>query len=145
MPKADLTWGVVSTIKAPARDILRFAAYHLDLGAYTVSFFYVMNERSYAGLSEEAQACVDKYSGDPLVAKFGDWWDAWDAPGRQEAIDAGHEIIELSDEERARCEEALQPMMTAYSQKVKDAGVDNADEIYQAMQDKIAEFEAQQQ
>ena len=37
MPKADLTWGVVSTIKAPARDILRFAAYHLDLGAQTVA------------------------------------------------------------------------------------------------------------
>ncbi|MEQ9259857.1 MAG: glycosyltransferase family 2 protein [Roseovarius sp.] len=27
------TWGVVSTIKAPAREILDFAAHHLDLGA----------------------------------------------------------------------------------------------------------------
>lgn len=116
--------------------------YHLDLGAYTVSFFYVMNQRSFDRLSPEAQACIDQYSGDTLVAKFGDWWDAWDAPARQEAIDAGHVITELSDEERAKWREALEPMMAAYVESVKEDGVDNAAEIYQAMQDKIAEYGA---
>jgi len=29
-------WGVVATVKAPARDILNFAAHHLDLGAHRV-------------------------------------------------------------------------------------------------------------
>lgn len=33
----DIRWGVVATIKAPARDILEFAAYHLDLGASRVT------------------------------------------------------------------------------------------------------------
>ena len=33
------TWGVVSTIKAPARDILNFAAHHLDLGAKRVHVY----------------------------------------------------------------------------------------------------------
>lgn len=33
---SDPTWGVVSTIKAPVRDILNFAAHHLDLGAHRV-------------------------------------------------------------------------------------------------------------
>lgn len=116
--------------------------YHLDLGAYTVSFFFVMNQRSFDALSPEAQACIDKYSGGDLVAKFGDWWDDWDAPARQDAIDAGHEITVLSDEERAKWKEALQPMMQAYLQTVKDEGVDNTDEIYQAMQDKVAEYQA---
>lgn len=32
----QVTWGIVSTIKAPAADILRFAAHHLDLGAHRV-------------------------------------------------------------------------------------------------------------
>lgn len=119
--------------------------YHLDLGAYTVSFFYVMNQRSYDRLSDKAQACIDKYSGADLVAKFGDWWDQWDAPARQEAIDAGHEIITLSDAQRARWEETLQPMMASYLQSVEDAGVDNAEDIYKAMQDKIREYEAAHQ
>ena len=30
-------WGIVSTIKAPAADILKFAAYHLDLGASQIT------------------------------------------------------------------------------------------------------------
>jgi len=32
-------WGVVATIKAPARDILNFAAHHLDLGAHRVHVY----------------------------------------------------------------------------------------------------------
>lgn len=33
------TWGVVATVKAPARDILNFAAHHLDLGAHRVHVY----------------------------------------------------------------------------------------------------------
>lgn len=33
------TWGIVATIKAPARDILDFAAYHLDLGAHRLYLY----------------------------------------------------------------------------------------------------------
>lgn len=32
-------WGIVSTIKAPTRDILDFAAYHLDLGAHRLYLY----------------------------------------------------------------------------------------------------------
>ncbi len=32
-------WGIVSTIKAPAQDILAFAAYHLDRGAHRVCIY----------------------------------------------------------------------------------------------------------
>lgn len=32
-------WGVVATVKAPARDILNFAAYHLDVGAHRVHVY----------------------------------------------------------------------------------------------------------
>ncbi|MDT8325856.1 MAG: glycosyltransferase family 2 protein [Roseovarius sp.] len=33
------TWGVVATIKAPARDILNFSAHHLDLGAHRIHVY----------------------------------------------------------------------------------------------------------
>ncbi|SLN50162.1 hypothetical protein ROA7450_02481 [Roseovarius albus] len=33
------SWGVVATIKAPTKDILNFAAYHLDLGASRVHVY----------------------------------------------------------------------------------------------------------
>lgn len=38
------TWGVVSTIKAPAQDILNFAAYHLELGAHRVHIYLDADE-----------------------------------------------------------------------------------------------------
>lgn len=36
---SDPKWGVVSTIKAPTRDILNFAAHHLELGAHRVLIY----------------------------------------------------------------------------------------------------------
>ena len=36
---SNLKWGLVSTIKAPARDILRFAAYHLNAGAHRLYIY----------------------------------------------------------------------------------------------------------
>lgn len=35
----ERTWGVVATVKAPIRDILDFAAHHLDLGAQRVCIY----------------------------------------------------------------------------------------------------------
>lgn len=37
--KNSLTWGLVSTIKAPAEAILNFAAHHLDLGAHRLHIY----------------------------------------------------------------------------------------------------------
>lgn len=119
--------------------------YHLEAGVYTVSFFFVMNENSYNSLSEKAQQCIDRHSGEALISKFGEWWDKWDAPGRQEAIEAGHEITELSDEERERWREALQPMIESYLDSVEAQGVENAREIYQALQEEIAEYNENRQ
>lgn len=36
---SDLKWGLVSTIKAPAQEILRFAAYHLEAGAHRLYIY----------------------------------------------------------------------------------------------------------
>ena len=115
--------------------------YHLDAGAYTVSFFFVMNQRKYNSLPDNVKACIDKYSGEGLVAKFGPWWDKWDEVGRKQAEEAGHEISELTPEERARWRETLQPMIQKYLETVKASGVENADEIYAKMQESIAKYE----
>lgn len=115
---------------------------HLDMGAYTVSFFFVMNQAKYDGLPENVRKCIDEASGDALVPKFGDWWDTWDAAGREEAVAAGHTINELSDEERDRWREALKPMIAKYLETMKADGVEDADALYQKFRDKVAEFEA---
>ncbi|WP_240464767.1 TRAP transporter substrate-binding protein [Modicisalibacter sp. 'Wilcox'] len=113
--------------------------YHLDAGAYTVPFFFVMNQRKYDSLPENVQACIDEASGASLEAKFGDWWDKWDAAGREEAVASGDVITHLTDAERERWREALQPTIDHYIQETADHGVDNAREIYERMRELLAE------
>ncbi|KKN22211.1 hypothetical protein LCGC14_0917510 [marine sediment metagenome] len=113
--------------------------YHLDAGFYTVPFFFVMNQRKYDSLPANVQTCIDDASGAPLVAKFGDWWDKWDAAGRKEAVEANHVITELTDAERKRWRETLQPTTDAYIEKTTEQGVDNAREIYERMAELLNE------
>lgn len=115
--------------------------YHLDAGVYTVPFFFVMNQRKFDSLPEDAQACIDKFSGQTLISKFGPWWDKWDAVGSEEAKASGDVITTLSPEERDHWREALQPMITSYLDDLEASGVENATEIYHQMQNKIAEYE----
>ncbi|MEX2630490.1 MAG: TRAP transporter substrate-binding protein [Tistlia sp.] len=115
--------------------------HHLDARVYTVSFFFVMNQRRYDSLPEEVRACVDELSGDALIARFGDWWDDWDAPGLAAAEERGNEITVLSDEERERWREALQPMIEAYLVQLEGEGVAEARALYKAAQEQAATFE----
>ncbi|WP_050930499.1 glycosyltransferase family 2 protein [Aestuariivita boseongensis] len=50
------TWGIVSTIKAPVRDTLRFAAYHLSQGAHRI-YIYLddANEAAFVALNDHPQ------------------------------------------------------------------------------------------
>ncbi|HEV7371767.1 TRAP transporter substrate-binding protein [Arenibaculum sp.] len=112
--------------------------YHLEAGTYTVPFFFVMNQRKYDALPENVRQCIDEASGDNLVAKFGDWWDKWDEAGRTEAEQAGHEITELSEEERERWRETLQPTIDAYIEQTSGE-VENAREIYDRMRELLAQ------
>ncbi|WP_119166021.1 TRAP transporter substrate-binding protein [Algihabitans albus] len=116
--------------------------HHLDARAYTVSFFLVMNQRSYDRLPADVQACIDGASGDALTAKFGDWWNAWDAPGLAAAKEKGNGVTTLGDAERARWREALAPMIEAYLDELEGQGVENAREIFAKAQDYVAQFEA---
>ena len=112
--------------------------HHTDAGAYTVSFFFVMNEDSYDRLSDAAKACIDENSGDALVAKFGDWWDAWDAPGLAAAQARGSTIIELSEDERQAWRDALAPVEERYIAELEGQAPDIR-EVFGALEQAIAE------
>lgn len=120
-------------------DLIR---YHLEARCYTVSFYFVMNRSRYESLPDDIRAAVDAISGDNLIPKFGPWWDKWDEPGRQDALKAGNTITELTEDERQRWREALQPMIDAYLDDLeKNQGVPEARQIYADMREAIARIE----
>ncbi len=125
---AVFTWDTMASFK-----LAEVMKHHLDARAYVTTFWYGMNQKSYDALPEDVRACVDQLSGEALVAKFGDWWDAWDAAGYAAVQGDDHTIVELSDEERQVWIDTLAPMTEAFLADMEARGIDNAREIHEAM------------
>ncbi len=53
-----MAWGLVATIKAPADDILRFAAYHLQAGAQRLFIYLDAPSDAYEALHAHPKICV---------------------------------------------------------------------------------------
>ncbi|NBC94937.1 MAG: C4-dicarboxylate ABC transporter [Deinococcus-Thermus bacterium] len=113
--------------------------HHLAAGAYTTCFFFVMNQGTYDDLPEAVRAEIDAMSGESLVAQFGDWWDAWDAPGLEAAEARGNAISFLTDAERERWRAALDPMIEDWLDAMEADGIDDARAIYARAQELVAE------
>jgi TRAP-type C4-dicarboxylate transport system substrate-binding protein len=129
------TWDLVGAIK-----LNELLSYHTDARAYVAGFHIVMNKEKYAALSDDVRAAVDELSGDNLVAKFGPWWDKWEARGREDALARGNTIIEISDETRAQWKAQLEPMIERYLESLEDEGVENPMAIYERAQELVAKF-----
>lgn len=116
--------------------------HHVDVGGvYTVAFWFAMNERKYNALPEDVRQAIDSISGENLVNQFGDWWNRWDQLGKDLSVAKGDPIVVLDQAERAKWEQAAQPVIDAWLKRLEEDGVDNAREIYTAMKSKIAEYD----
>lgn len=125
---AVFTWDTMASF-----NLAEVMKHHLDAKAYVTTFWFGMNQKTYDGLPANAKACVDKSSGEALIAKFGPWWDAWDKAGYARVSGDGHTITKLSDAQRAEWLKTLDPMITGFIADLKGKGIDNAQEIYDKM------------
>lgn len=129
-------WDAVGAFKLD--EVLK---YHLDAKAYTTSFFYVMNERKYNMLPEKVRGCIDTYSGQALIDQLGGWWNDADKPGYEAAVERGNEIIDVSDEQRQRWREQLEPVVNSTLESLKADGVEDPQGLYDAAQKAVANYE----
>ena len=116
---AALPW----TITRPIR-LHEVVDHHTVLDFYASVFGLVMNKRRWEDLPVELQQAIDEASTTEFVRELGQMWDADEEPGRQAAIDAGNEIIEVSEEERGRFAEACQPVIDNWVETVNGMGLD---------------------
>ncbi len=112
--------------------------YHLDARFYTVSFFFLMNQRRYDALPAEVRQAIDGISGEPLVARFGDWWNAWDLLGLEAARARGNVVTRLSEDDRRLWRQRLQPVIDQQLGALEAQGVAEARQVYLAMIQEIA-------
>jgi TRAP-type mannitol/chloroaromatic compound transport system substrate-binding protein len=116
--------------------------YHYEIPLYTIAFFFAMNQNTYDTLPDNVRTCVDDLSGQPLAASFGPMWDRWGGvPYAEEEASGDDVIVTATPEDIAQAQADLAGVTETLLQQVRDAGVDNADEILEALREAIARYE----
>lgn len=133
---AAFTWDALNAFR-----IVEVTRHEFDIRSYVASFYFVMNQRRYDGLPENVRRAIDELSGQYLAERYGEWWNRWDAPGLEAARARNHTITVASAEERARWQQALQPMVEQQLVELERGPVPNAREIYRAMREAVARYE----
>ena len=98
--------------------------------------FVVMNRERYEGLSDEHRAIIDDLSGEAASMKLAESFDGADARSlalMNETTGKNYELIEVSADERARMDAAVADGLKAIFADYADRGIDNAEEIYNAI------------
>ncbi|MEM6728790.1 MAG: TRAP transporter substrate-binding protein DctP, partial [Pseudomonadota bacterium] len=98
--------------------------------------FVVMNKERYMGLSDEHRAIIDELAGEAASMKLAESFDGADARSlevMQSTAGKGYELVTVSAEERARMDAAVAEGMQAIFADYAARGIDNAEEIYNAI------------
>jgi TRAP-type C4-dicarboxylate transport system substrate-binding protein len=127
MPMGDsydaLSRGVAQGIVSPTEalqgwklgEVVKYTTQ--DYGAaYSVAFFVVMNKARWNSLPADVQKAIEQVNAD-WIDKTGNGWDEIDQAGNAFAAGLGDTIIQLSAQENARWEKAVEPLLDEY---VKD-------------------------
>lgn len=98
--------------------------------------FVVMNRERYEGLSDEHRAIIDDLSGEAASMKLAESFDGADQRSlalMSETTGKNYELIEVSADERARMDAAVADGLRAIFADYAERGIDNAEEIYNAI------------
>jgi TRAP-type C4-dicarboxylate transport system substrate-binding protein len=125
-----LAGGVADGIVFPPESIIFFrldeiveTGLTVEGGLYNTSFFFVMNQGAYDGLSDEDRAAIDALSGEAFARRAGGVWDAVDAAG-MEAMAGRIEAVAASAPMQAKVEAAAAPIYEAIRGDIEGKGVD---------------------
>lgn len=95
--------------------------------AYTTSFFVVMNKDKWDALPEDVKKTIAEINVEWAV-KHGEAWDESDKAGTAFFLEQGGEVIEIDETESARWKAAVAPIVTEYTEKLNEQGL-NGKEI----------------
>ncbi|WP_428642834.1 TRAP transporter substrate-binding protein [Roseibium sp.] len=126
-----LSRGVIDGVTFPVEAIKSFkltdyVKYSMKVpgGIYNTSWFLVMNEDIWDGISAEDQAAIEKVSGEALAELAGGAWDASDARGAAFVEEQGVEVYDAPAPVLARIKELADKEEAAWADAVKTTGFD---------------------
>jgi TRAP-type C4-dicarboxylate transport system substrate-binding protein len=102
-------------------EVLKFTIE--NTGCEFVSIFaVVMNKSKWNAISPGDQKIIEKVN-EEWVEKEGKNWDAIDQKGRDFCLNLGNKIISFSQEERAKVQKAVKPLLDEYVKKMEAMGL----------------------
>jgi TRAP-type C4-dicarboxylate transport system substrate-binding protein len=90
----------------------------------TTTFQFVMSRQAWDALPPELQQVVDKNSGKDFAREAGQVWRNAEESGIRAAVDAGNELITLTEEEMRAFREAMEPLHQHWIDEVTAKKID---------------------
>ncbi|WP_372892767.1 TRAP transporter substrate-binding protein [Rhodosalinus sp.] len=115
-------WEVTSALRIP-----ELVEHHTEFegpGLYTLTFVLAMNKARYASLPEDLRAVVDANSRLDFSVFAGGTQAEADAPAREIAVEAGNEIITISEEDAEAWHDRAEPVYESWVADMADKGKD---------------------
>lgn len=107
-------------------------------GLYTLTFSFAMNQDTYDSLPADLQEVIDHNSGVEFSIFAGGTQADADGPARQAAVDAGNNIITISEADAQEWRDVVQPLYANWVADMQGRGIDGQaliDEARQLMAD----------
>lgn len=117
-----IPWEVTPALKITelVQNHTEFEGTHL----YNVTFVLAMNKARYESLPDDLKTVIDENSGLEFSVFAGGTQSDADIPSRQIAVDAGNNIVTVSEEDAAAWREAAQPVYDAWLSEMSEKGID---------------------
>ena len=107
---------------AQGNKVIDAADTHTNPLIYNAVLMSVMNKRKYDGLPADVRKIIDAHSGLPIAKRFGEQWTADDGPAIAHAKSLGHELIDISAQERARWRVKAEPLVQKWADDMTKKG-----------------------
>jgi TRAP-type C4-dicarboxylate transport system substrate-binding protein len=118
-----IPWEVTPSIR-----LTELVKNHTEFGGpealYTATIVLVMNRAKYDALPDDLRAILDAESGAKLSEFASQIMFDFDKPGRDIAVAAGNNIIQLDEAEVARWKDAAQPVIARWLAEMAEKGID---------------------
>lgn len=115
-----IPWEVTGAIKIP--ELVQNHTEFEGNMIYTVTFVLAMNKARYEGLPDDLRAVIDANAGHDFSVFAGKTQQDYDAPSRQIAVDAGNNIITITD--TAPWVAATEPIYAEWVAEMQAKGID---------------------
>ena len=141
----DGVWAPWETLKTfRFAEVSKYVTVCWQIGA-SFPFYLVMNQNSYNKLPRDLQSVVDGLSGE-YQEQYALMWNEIELVGKAFGATKGMEYIEMSDQEAARWEKAVAPVMAGYAKRMTGEGYKEAEvqEWIAFMKDRIKYWTAKQ-